>query len=47
VPNSPAFLARARTRATFHRLADALADLQASEQYGLDRAARRNWYHAA
>ena len=29
-----AFLARARTRATFHRFTEALADLQAAEQLG-------------
>jgi tetratricopeptide (TPR) repeat protein len=33
-----AFLARARTRATFHRFAEALADLQAAERLGSDRA---------
>lgn len=34
-----AFLARARTRATFHRFAEALADLDAAAQLGLARAA--------
>jgi hypothetical protein len=34
-----ALLARARTRATFHRFAEALADLDEAEQLGLDRAA--------
>jgi tetratricopeptide (TPR) repeat protein len=34
-----ALLARARTRATFHRFAEALADLDAAERSGLDRAA--------
>ncbi len=33
-----AFLARARTRATFHRFAAALADLDAAERLGSDRA---------
>jgi hypothetical protein len=33
-----ALLARARTRATFHRFADALADLQAAQERGADRA---------
>jgi tetratricopeptide (TPR) repeat protein len=33
-----AFLARARTRAIFHRFTDALAELEAAEQHGLDRA---------
>jgi len=33
-----AFLARARTRATFHRFAEALADLDAAERRGLERA---------
>ena len=35
----PALLARARTRATFHRFAEALADLDAAERLGADRAA--------
>ena len=34
-----AFLARARTRATFHRFAEALTDLDAAERLGADRAA--------
>jgi predicted Zn-dependent protease len=34
-----AFLARARTRATFHRFTEALADLDAAEQRGLDSRA--------
>ena len=34
-----AWLARARTRATFHRFAEALADLDAAERRGADRAA--------
>jgi tetratricopeptide (TPR) repeat protein len=33
-----ALLARARTRATFHRFAEALADLDAAKRSGLDRA---------
>jgi tetratricopeptide (TPR) repeat protein len=33
-----ALLARARTRAVFHRFTEALADLQAAEERGLDRA---------
>jgi tetratricopeptide (TPR) repeat protein len=33
-----AFLARARTRATFHRFAEALADLDMAERLGSDRA---------
>jgi tetratricopeptide (TPR) repeat protein len=34
-----AWLARARTQATFHRFAEALADLDAAERNGLDRPA--------
>jgi tetratricopeptide (TPR) repeat protein len=34
-----AWLARARTRATFHLFAEALADLDAAERRGVDRAA--------
>jgi tetratricopeptide (TPR) repeat protein len=34
-----ALLARARTRATFHRFAEALADLDDAKRSGLDRAA--------
>ena len=34
-----AWLARARTRATFHRFAEALADLDAAGRRGADRAA--------
>jgi hypothetical protein len=33
-----ALLARARTRAIFHRFAEALADLDAAKRSGLDRA---------
>jgi tetratricopeptide (TPR) repeat protein len=36
--DGPALLARARTRAVFHRFVEALADLQAAEDRGLDRA---------
>jgi tetratricopeptide (TPR) repeat protein len=34
----PAFLARARASAAFHRFTAALADLDAAERHGLDRA---------
>jgi tetratricopeptide (TPR) repeat protein len=37
--NGLAFLARARTRATFHRFVEALADLHAAERLSADRAA--------
>jgi tetratricopeptide (TPR) repeat protein len=37
--DSSAFLVRARTRATLHRFAEALTDLDAAERIGLDRAA--------
>jgi tetratricopeptide (TPR) repeat protein len=38
VRDGTALLARARTRAAFHRFVDALADLEAAEGHGLDRA---------